>query len=247
VVEVKNISKKYGSNIALNDVSFSVSEGEVLGFLGPNGAGKSTTMNIITGFLAPTSGTVCVDGLDVLEFPLECKKRIGYLPEKPPLYPEMTVKSYLSFMYGLKKLKGSRNDKSEALAKIEQETGLVQVEKRLIRNLSKGYQQRVGLAQALLGEPPVLILDEPTVGLDPVQIMEIRELVKKAGKKSAVIFSTHILQEAAAVCTRIMIINGGKITAGGTVEELCNQYNVKTLEEAFVQVLGAEAVNAGNT
>ena len=210
MIEVKNLSKKYGSHVAVNDVSFTINDGEILGFLGPNGAGKSTTMNIVTGYLSATSGSVAIDGYDILENPNEAKMRIGYLPEQPPLYLDMTVKEYLSFIFDLKKVKfpkGPHIDEICRLVKIDH------VKERLIKNLSKGYRQRVGIAQALVGNPDVLILDEPTVGLDPKQIIEIRTLITELGKNHTVILSSHILSEIQAVCERVIVINHGKIIA----------------------------------
>ena len=217
MIEVKNLTKRYGSNLALNHIHFSLEEGTILGFLGPNGAGKSTTMNIITGYLSPTEGSITVDGFDTLENPLEAKKRIGYLPEIPPLYTDMTVKEYLNFMYDLKKVKLPRK---EHIAEICSLVKIDDVYGRLIANLSKGYRQRVGIAQALLGNPPVLILDEPTVGLDPKQIIEIRNLIKSLGRKHTVILSSHILSEVQAVCERVIVINRGSIVADGTPDSL---------------------------
>ena len=218
MIEVKNLTKRYGSNLALNHIHFSL-EGTILGFLGPNGAGKSTTMNIITGYLSPTEGSITVDGFDTLENPLEAKKRIGYLPEIPPLYTDMTVKEYLNFMYDLKKVKLPRK---EHIAEICSLVKIDDVYGRLIANLSKGYRQRVGIAQALLGNPPVLILDEPTVGLDPKQIIEIRNLIKSLGRKHTVILSSHILSEVQAVCERVIVINRGSIVADGTPDSLAH-------------------------
>ncbi len=217
VVEIKNLTKFYGSNKALDNISFSVKNGEIMGFLGPNGAGKSTTMNIICGCISPGSGSVTVGGFDVLENPKEVKKQIGYLPEIPPLYPDMTVKEYLSFVYDLKKV---NFDKEEHLRSIMESVQIYDKRDRLIKNLSKGYKQRVGLAQALIGDPEVLILDEPTVGLDPRQIIEIRNVIKDLGKNRTVILSTHILQEIEAVCDSATIISNGKIVAHGTLEEI---------------------------
>ncbi len=219
MIEVKNLTKQYGSNLALNHISFSLEEGTILGFLGPNGAGKSTTMNIITGYLSPSEGSVTVDGFDTLESPMEAKRRIGYLPEIPPLYTDMTVKEYLNFMYDLKKVKLPRK---EHIAEICSLVKIDDVYHRLIANLSKGYRQRVGIAQALLGNPPVLILDEPTVGLDPKQIIEIRNLIKGLGKKHTVILSSHILSEVQAVCERVIVINRGSIVADGTPDSLAH-------------------------
>ena len=208
MITVKNITKRYGDHVAVNDVSFEVNEGEVVGFLGPNGAGKSTTMNIITGYLSATDGTVEVDGHDVLEEPNEVKRRIGYLPELPPLYGEMTVTEYLRFVARLKK---AVDADGSAMERILELVGVTHVRERLIGNLSKGYRQRVGLAQALVGGPQALILDEPTIGLDPHQIIEIRNLVRDLGKGHTIVLSSHILPEVSAVCDRIIIINRGQI------------------------------------
>ena len=220
MIKVKNLSKKYGSNVALDDVSFSVKSGEIAGFLGPNGAGKTTTMNIITGYLSSTSGTVTIDGFDILEQPTEAKKRIGYLPEVPPLYPDMTVNEYLHFIY---ELKGATQNKEGHFKEICDLTGISSVRGRLIKNLSKGYRQRVGIAQTLVGNPPVLILDEPTVGLDPKQIIEVRSLIKKLGKKHTVILSSHILSEVQAICDRIIVLNNGKLVADSTSQSLSDK------------------------
>lgn len=217
MVEVKNITKCYGDKKAVDNVSFTVNSGEILGFLGPNGAGKSTTMNIITGYLSSSSGTVTIDGCEILEDPKGAKSKIGYLPEIPPLYMDMTVQKYLEFMYDLKKVKLDKEDHIEEVCRLVK---ISQVSHRLIKNLSKGYKQRVGLAQALLGNPPVLILDEPTVGLDPKQIIEIRNLVKSLGKKHTVILSSHILSEVQAICDRVVIISNGKVVADETTEGL---------------------------
>ena len=217
MIEVKNLSKKYGSHIAVKNVSFTVNDGEILGFLGLNGAGKSTIMNIMTGYLSMTTGSVSINGYDVLTEPSHAKKHIGYLPELPPLYPDMTVKEYLSFMYDLKKVKLPKEPH------IEEIVGLVQLKEvygRLIKNLSKGYRQRVGIAQALLGNPDVIILDEPTVGLDPRQIIEIRSLIHHLGRNHTVIVSSHILSEIETVCDRIIVINGGNIIADGKPSDL---------------------------
>ncbi|MBE6824514.1 MAG: ATP-binding cassette domain-containing protein [Ruminococcaceae bacterium] len=217
MVEVKNLTKCYGDIKAVDDISFTAQSGEVLGFLGPNGAGKSTTMNIITGYLSSTSGTVSVDGSEILENPKETKSKIGYLPEIPPLYPDMTVKSYLEFMFDIKKVK---LPKDEHIKEVMAIVKISDVQDRIIKNLSKGYKQRVGFAQALLGNPPVLILDEPTVGLDPKQIIEIRNLIKGLGKKHTVIFSSHVLSEVSAICDRIVVISNGKIVADAKTNEL---------------------------
>ena len=217
MIDVEHLSKSYGQHIAVRDLSFSVTEGEILGFLGPNGAGKSTTMNMLTGYLSATAGSITVNGFDVLAEPNGAKASIGYLPENPPLYPDMTVKEYLDFMYDLKKCALPRQ---KHLAEICRLVKIDEVTGRLIKNLSKGYRQRVGLAQALIGNPPVLILDEPTVGLDPNQIIEIRTLIKSLGKHHTVILSSHILPEVEAVCDRLIIISEGKIVADGTPAEL---------------------------
>ena len=217
MVEVKRLTKLYGANRALDNVSFTVEEGSIVGFLGPNGAGKSTTMNIITGYLSASSGSVTVGGKNILDEPNEVKKMVGYLPEQPPLYMDMTVREYLDFMYDLKKVKLSRSAHIEDICKL---TRITEVYGRLIGNLSKGYRQRVGIAQALIGNPPVLILDEPTVGLDPKQIIEIRNLITNLGKNHTVILSSHILSEVQAVCERIVVINKGKIVADGATDTL---------------------------
>ncbi len=217
MVEVKNLVKSYGNIDAVKNISFTANVGEVLGFLGPNGAGKSTTMNIIAGYLSATSGTVTIDGYDIVDDPKEAKKRIGYLPELPPVYQEMTVKKYLNFMYELKKV---TLPKEEHLAEIMKLCGIDAIGDRVIRNLSKGYRQRVGVAQALVGNPPVIILDEPTVGLDPKQIIEMRTLIKNLGKKHAVIFSSHVLSEVSAVCDRIVVISQGEIAADEATDKI---------------------------
>lgn len=217
MVEVKNLTKCYGSIKAVDDISFTVETGEVLGFLGPNGAGKSTTMNMITGYISSTSGTVTIDGSEILDDPKATKQKIGYLPEIPPLYIDMTVRKYLEFMFDLKKVK---LPKKEHIAEVMRLVQITEQSERIIKNLSKGYRQRVGFAQALLGNPPVLILDEPTVGLDPKQIIEIRKLIKSLGKKHTVIFSSHVLSEISATCDRIIMISNGKIVADSKVDEL---------------------------
>ncbi|NLU52090.1 MAG: ATP-binding cassette domain-containing protein [Clostridiaceae bacterium] len=218
MIEIQNLTKEYGKIKAVNDISFTVEKGEILGFLGPNGAGKSTTMNILTGYISSTSGTVKVAGYDILEDPVEVKKRIGYLPEQPPLYMDMTVNEYLNFCADLKSVphKEWKSQKKDIMELVK----ISHVSHRLIKNLSKGYKQRVGLAQALIGTPDVLILDEPTVGLDPKQIIEIRKLIKALGKNHTIILSTHILPEVSAVCDRVVIINKGKIAAIDTPDNL---------------------------
>ena len=217
MIEVKGLSKKYGNYVAVSNISFTVNDGEILGFLGPNGAGKSTTMNMLTGYLSPTTGSIVIDGYDILENPNEAKMRIGYLPELPPLYLDMTVKEYLYFIYDLKKCKFPKAPHIEEICRLVK---IDNVFNRLIKNLSKGYRQRVGIAQALVGNPDVLILDEPTVGLDPKQIIEIRTLITELGKNHTVILSSHILSEIQAVCERIIVINNGKLIADDTPDNL---------------------------
>lgn len=217
MIEVKNLTKQYGFKKAVDNISFTVEDGEILGFLGPNGAGKSTTMNILTGYISSTDGKALINGIDILEEPIKAKKNIGYLPEQPPLYLDMTVKEYLNFVYDLKKCKLPRKAHLEDVCKLVK---ITDVYDRIIKNLSKGYKQRVGLAQAMIDNPQILILDEPTVGLDPKQIIEIRTLIKKLGKKHTVILSSHILSEIQAVCDRVIIINKGVISADDTTENL---------------------------
>ena len=217
MIKVDHLVKYYGSSCAVDDISFEIGKGEIVGLLGPNGAGKSTTMNILTGYLSSTSGNVSIDGLDVLETPLEAKRQIGYLPEQPPLYLDMTVLEYLKFIYDLKGCKYNREKHLEEVCEI---TKIKDVEKRVIRNLSKGYRQRVGIAQALVGNPEVIIFDEPTVGLDPKQVIEVRNLIRTLGKDHTVILSTHILQEVQAVCDRILIVNKGKLVADEKTEDI---------------------------
>lgn len=210
MIEVENLVKRYGSKYAVDDISFKVGKGEIVGFLGPNGAGKSTTINIITGFLSSTTGTVRVAGNDVLDHPERAKRMIGYLPEQPPLYVDMTVDEYLNFAYDLKKCEYNRKKHLDEVCEV---TKISDVRNRLIKNLSKGYRQRVGIAEALVGNPPIIILDEPTVGLDPKQVIEVRSLIRALGANHTVLLSTHILSEVQAVCDRIVIINKGKIIA----------------------------------
>lgn len=217
MIEISNLTKRYGNSVALDNVTFTVNKGEILGFLGPNGAGKSTTMNIITGYLSATSGTVTVNGHDNVTEAMECKKTIGYLPEIPPLYNDMTVSEYMGFVYDIKKAK---QPKAEHISAILETVGISDVSGRLIKNLSKGYKQRVGIAQALVGDPEILILDEPTVGLDPKQINEIRNVISELGKQRTVILSSHILPEVSAICDRVIIINKGRIVAEDTPENL---------------------------
>ena len=230
MIKIEHLVKNYGSNCAVDDISFEIQKGEIVGLLGPNGAGKSTTMNILTGYLSSTSGTVSVAGLDVLDNPLEAKKHIGYLPEQPPLYLDMTVEEYLIFNYNLK---GCKLNRTKHLEEICEVVKIKDVYRRVIKNLSKGYRQRVGIAQALIGSPEVIIFDEPTVGLDPKQIIEVRNLLRNLGRDHTVILSTHILQEVQAVCDRIIIINKGKIVADEKTENITRavennrRFNVK--------------------
>jgi len=217
MIQIKNLVKTYGSKFAVDDISFRVGKGEIVGFLGPNGAGKSTTMNILTGYLSSTSGEAKVGGIDILENPNEAKKLIGFLPEQPPLYIDMTVNEYLNFVY---EIRGCTLNREKHLAEVRQVTKIDDVKNQLIRSLSKGYRQRVGIAQAIVGNPPVIIFDEPTVGLDPKQIIEIRNLIRNLGQDHTVILSTHILSEVQAVCDRIIIINHGKIIADEKTESI---------------------------
>ena len=224
MIQINNLVKNYGTKFAVDDISFRVSKGEIVGFLGPNGAGKSTTMNILTGYLSSTSGEAKVGGIDILENPDEAKKLIGFLPEQPPLYVDMTVNEYLNFVY---EIKGCKLNRAKHLAEVRQVTKIDDVQNRLIKNLSKGYCQRVGIAQALVGNPPVIIFDEPTVGLDPKQIIEIRNLIRNLGKSHTVILSTHILSEVQSVCDRIIIIADEKTESITQVVEENRRYNVK--------------------
>lgn len=218
MIEVKNLVKRYGNHAAVNDLSFTVETGKVVGFLGPNGAGKSTTMNMITGYIAPTEGEVLIDGIDIMDEPELAKKNIGYLPEIPPLYPDLKVREYLSFVAELKKV--SKKDRDIEVHKIMSKTKTLDVSERLIKHLSKGYKQRVGLAGAMMGNPDILILDEPTVGLDPSQIIEMRELIRELSKNHTVLLSSHIMQEISAVCDEIIIINEGKMITKDTPENI---------------------------
>jgi ABC-2 type transport system ATP-binding protein len=237
LIEVESLTKRYGQLVAVEKLSFTVNQGEILGFLGPNGAGKSTTMNVITGYISATEGTVTVDGHDVLEEPEEVKRRLGYLPESPPLYLDMTVTEYLDFVANIKKV--NRKAKKESMEKIMDLIKIDDVSGRLIKNLSKGYQQRVALAQALIGNPPVLILDEPTIGLDPKQIIEIRNLIKGLGKEHTIILSSHILPEVTAVCERVIIIHKGNIVASDTIENLSR--SLRGSHQLSIRVAGPEA------
>lgn len=228
MIEITNLKKYYGNKKAVDDISFSVNKGEILGFLGPNGAGKSTTMNIITGYISMTEGQVTIDGHDILEEPMKAKRSVGYLPEQPPLYVDMTVSEYLGFVYELKKVS---EDKKAHIESVMKSVGLEEVQGRKIKNLSKGFKQRVGLAQALIGNPEVIILDEPTVGLDPNQIVEIRNMIKELKKEHTIILSTHILQEVSAVCDRVVIINSGKIAAIDTPANLSRMIQGRVIIE----------------
>ena len=219
MIKIEHLTKNYGSNLAVDDISFEIEAGETVGFLGPNGAGKSTTMNILTGYLSASVGRVTIDGIDILSDPIGAKKMIGYLPEQPPVYLDMTVDEYLKFNY---ELKGCKLPREPHLAEICEVVKISDVRRRLIKNLSKGYRQRVGVAQALIGNPPVIIFDEPTVGLDPQQIIEIRNLIGALGQKHTVILSTHILSEVQAVCDRIIVINKGELVADEKTSELGN-------------------------
>ena len=220
MIEVKNVTKKYGNFVAVDNISFNIKEGEIIGLLGPNGAGKSTTMNMITGFIEQTEGEIIIDGYDMLKKPKKAKKEIGYMPEGVPLYTDLTVKEFVSYMAQIKKV--DRKIRKEQIEKTIEETGLKDVEKKLIKNLSRGYKQRVSMAGALVGKPKILILDEPTVGLDPKQITEIRELIKKLGKTHTVILSSHILSEVSQICNKVIIINKVKIVAIDTPQNLEN-------------------------
>ena len=225
MIEVQNLVKKYGDTYAVDDVSFSIKQGEIVGFLGPNGAGKTTTMNMLTGYLAPTSGKVLIDNIDIMDKPIEAKKNIGFLPETPPLYVDMTVYEYLSFVY---ELKGCDMNREKHLNEVLSTVKIYDVRNRLIRNLSKGYKQRVGIASAIVGNPKIIILDEPTVGLDPQQIIEIRSLIRILGKSHTVILSSHLLNEVQAVCSRILIINHGRIIADEKASSLLGSLGQST-------------------
>ncbi len=233
MIEVSNLSKNYGNFLAVDDVSFSIKKGEVVGFLGPNGAGKSTIMNILTGYLSLTQGKVTIDGFDILEQPEQAKRRIGYLPEIPPLYTDMTVLEYLYFIYDLKRVKFPKKLHINEIVKLVK---IKEVENRLIKTLSKGYRQRVGIAGALIGNPDVLILDEPTVGLDPKQIIEIRDLIARLGRNHTIILSSHILSEIQAVCERVIIINRGRLVADDTPTELSK--NLSRDHSVIVRAMG---------
>jgi ABC-2 type transport system ATP-binding protein len=240
MIEVTGLTKRYRDRVAVDDLTFSVPEGEILGFLGPNGAGKSTTMKVLTGYLPASSGTVKVAGHDVFEEPYEVKRRIGYLPETPPLYPEMSVRGYLRFVASLKGV--TRGQMASELDRVAHATGITEVFERLIQNLSKGFRQRVGLAQALLGSPPVLILDEPTEGLDPSQRAEVRQLIKGLAGQHTVILSTHILPEVTMTCARVLILNQGKMVAFDEIQNLAHalgQGDQTSLEDIFLKLTAA--------
>lgn len=225
MIEVKHVTKRYGKAVAVEDISFSIKEGEIIGLLGPNGAGKSTTMNMLTGFIEPTEGEIIIDGNDILKKPKKAKKQIGYMPEGVPLYTDLTVKEFVQYMAEIKQV--DKKTIKEKVNEIIEQTGLKDVEKKLIKNLSRGYKQRVSMAGALVGAPKILILDEPTVGLDPKQITEIRNLIKELGKKHTIILSSHILSEVSQICNKVIIINKGKIIAIDTPENLENKVSNK--------------------
>jgi ABC-2 type transport system ATP-binding protein len=240
VIEVSHLTKQYGNHLAVDDVSFTVADGQICGLLGPNGAGKSTIMNILTGYLSATSGQVTVAGHPLPEEADAAKACVGYLPEQPPLYPEMTVQEYLTFAAELKGVK--KAERKEQVCRAARRTGLEAVLPRLIRSLSKGYKQRVGIAQALLGSPRLIILDEPTVGLDPAQVIEIRKLIRELGRAHTVILSSHILSEVQAVCRQILILSKGHLAAAGSLEELTA--DGKSLEEVFLELTDGEPEEA---
>lgn len=240
MIEVSHLTKQYGNHLAVDDVSFTVADGQICGLLGPNGAGKSTIMNILTGYLSATSGQVTVAGHPLPEEADAAKACVGYLPEQPPLYPEMTVQEYLTFAAELKGVK--KAERKEQVCRAARRTGLETVLPRLIRSLSKGYKQRVGIAQALLGSPRLIILDEPTVGLDPAQVIEIRKLIRELGRAHTVILSSHILSEVQAVCQQILILSKGHLAAAGSLEELTA--DGKSLEEVFLELTNGESEEA---
>ena len=240
MIEVSHLTKQYGNHLAVDDVSFTVADGQICGLLGPNGAGKSTIMNILTGYLSATSGQVTVAGHPLPEEADAAKACVGYLPEQPPLYPEMTVQEYLTFAAELKGVK--KAERKEQVSRAARRTGLETVLPRLIRSLSKGYKQRVGIAQALLGSPRLIILDEPTVGLDPAQVIEIRKLIRELGRAHTVILSSHILSEVQAVCQQILILSKGHLAAAGSLEELTA--DGKSLEEVFLELTDGEPEEA---
>lgn len=244
MIQVQNLIKKYGDTYAVDDVSFSIKQGEIVGFLGPNGAGKTTTMNILTGYLSPTMGKVLIDGIDIMEKPIEAKRNIGFLPETPPLYTDMTVYEFLCFVY---ELKGCELNKEKHLNEVISTVKINDVKDRLIRNLSKGYKQRVGIASTIIGNPKIIILDEPTVGLDPQQIIEIRNLIRILGKSHTVILSSHLLNEVQAVCTRILIINQGRIIADEKASNLLGSLGQSTKIKVKVSGPQKEVYNILNS
>lgn len=237
MIEVQDLVKRYGPKTAVDHISFRIDDGEVVGFLGPNGAGKSTTMNILTGYISSTSGSVKIDGYDVLEDPQQVKRRMGYLPENPPLYMDMTVNEYLRFACKIKSVKKPHQKHIDQICEV---VGIAHVQKRLIRNLSKGYKQRTGLAQALVGGPSTIILDEPTVGLDPIQIIGVRNIIKELGNQGTVILSSHILPEVQSICKRVLVINDGKICADGLIDDLSN--GMQENHSLQVRIAGENAV-----
>ena len=238
MIEVKNLTKQYGKIKAVDNISFSIKPGEVVGFLGPNGAGKTTTMSMMTGFISATKGEITIDGIDVTAEPERAKKQIGYLPDTPPVYLDLKVKEYLNFAAEIKGVKGK--ERNLAVQYVMEQTSIADIPGRLIKNLSRGYKQRVGLAQAMLGNPKVIIMDEPTIGLDPKQILEMRDVIKNLGTKHTVILSSHIMQEVSAVCDRVMIINKGKIVAEGTPESLSGEIN-KGANNIHLKIKGTKA------
>lgn len=238
MIKVTNLTKKYGANTVVNSLNFEIEKGKIYGFLGPNGAGKSTTMNMITGCLSPNNGQVLIDGIDIFDDPINAKKKIGYLPENPPVYPDMTPYEYLMFVAEAKKVPSRKRE--DQVLDVMEETNILSVKDRLIKNLSKGFRQRVGIAQAMLGDPQVIILDEPTVGLDPKQITEIRELISRLGKTRTVILSSHILAEVSAVCDHVMIINRGKLIASDTLENIRRDNSPENLIKMTVKANSKE-------
>lgn len=225
MIKVEHLVKRYGNRNVVDDLTFTVEKGQIVGFLGPNGAGKSTTMNMITGYISATEGTIEIDGVDIFDEPEKAKKKIGYLPEMPPLYPDMLVREYLSFVCDIKKVK--RDKKDTMISKVMRRAKITDVSERLIKNLSKGYKQRVGIAGAMVGDPEILIFDEPTVGLDPKQILEIRDLIRDLSEKHTILLSSHIMQEVSAVCNEIIIINEGKMIVKDKPENICALNSVK--------------------
>lgn len=241
MIEVKNVTKKYGKVVAVDNISFTINEGEIVGLLGPNGAGKSTTMNMLTGFIEQTEGEIIIDGYNMLKKPKKAKKEIGYMPEGVPLYTDLTVKEFITYMAEIKNV--DKKTRKEKVEKIIEQTGLKDVEKKLVKNLSRGYKQRVSMAGALVGEPKILILDEPTVGLDPKQITEIRNLIKELGKTHTVILSSHILSEVSQICNKVIIINKGKIVAIDTPEKLEEKVSNKNCIYVTVEDTGNKMEN----